>query len=153
METYEQMKKRHQEEFNKFPLGAAFSDEQFNKMMENWGLAPTDVDKIYQVAVGMFVRKCDSKALSSLIERTNREMVEAMKDVTFFYEAALYEMCNHEYAINMQRDYDVINALGFDVEYSDGGEIADAPFSDEQRAAYLKARKEYYRLAEENEWY
>ena len=89
-----------------------------------------------------------------MVNRQAKEMDEAMKDIEFFKSAALYEMCNHEYGINMQADWDVINALGFNVEYSDGGELEKcAEMTEEQKAAYLEARKEYYRLAEENEWF
>lgn len=37
MESYREMRERQQKEFNELPLGFAFSDEQFNKMMEGWG--------------------------------------------------------------------------------------------------------------------
>lgn len=34
---YAELKQRQQEEFNKLPLGFAFSDKQFNEMMKEWG--------------------------------------------------------------------------------------------------------------------
>lgn len=153
-ETYEKLRARQHAEFNAFPLGAAFSNEQFDEMMKKWGLRPDDTDKILSIGYGSFIRKSDREALHEMVNRQAKEMDEAMKDIEFFKSAALYEMCNHEYGINMQADFDVINALGFNVEYSDGGELEKcAEMTEEQKAAYLEARKEYYRLAEENEWY
>lgn len=153
-ETYEKLRARQHAEFNAFPLGAAFSGEQFEKMMKKWGLSPDDTDKIYSIGSGCFIRKADSRAFHEMVNRHDAEMETAMKDMEFFKSAALYEMCNHEYGINMQADWDVITALGFDVEYSDGRELEKCTeMTVEQKAAYLEARKEYYRLAAENKWY
>lgn len=41
METYSQMKKRHQEEFNALPKFAAFTEEQFEKAKRNSELKTT----------------------------------------------------------------------------------------------------------------
>lgn len=153
-ETYEQMRKRHQEEFNEFPLGAAFSNEQFDKMMYKFGLTPEDTDKILSIGNGCFIRKSDKESFHEIMKRHSDEMEAAMKDIEFFKSAVLYEMCNHEYGINWQGDYDVINALGFDVEYSDGSELEKCTeMTYEQKAAYLEAKKEYHKLAIEKEWF
>lgn len=153
-ETYEQIKKRQQKEFDSFPMGAAFSNEQFDTMMTKCGLNPDDTDKILSIGYGCFIRKSDRNSFHEMVSRQSEEMEIAMKDIEFFKSAVLYEMCNHEYGINMQADYDVINSLGFDVEYSDGGELANCTeMTHEQKVAYLSARKEYFRLAEEKGWY
>ena len=34
---YQILKDRQQKEFNAFPMGAAFSQQQFAEMMEKWG--------------------------------------------------------------------------------------------------------------------
>lgn len=153
-ETYENMRRRHQNEFNAFPLGVAFSNERFDVMMKKWGLSPDDTDKILRIESGCFIRKFDRDTFHEMVNRQAAEMDAAMKDTDFFKSAALYEMCNHEYGINMQADYDVINSLGFDVEYSDGRELEMcSEMTTNQKTAYLDARREYFRLAEENEWY
>ena len=77
-------------------------------------------------------------------EEYRRELEEAMKDIEFFKSAVLYEMRNHEYGINWQGDWDVINALGFTVEYSGGRELVDCPMSEEQKKAYREVRQKYY---------
>ncbi len=45
-ETYIQMKQRQQKELNEFPCFFAFSDEQFNKGMEKFGLKPDGTEAI-----------------------------------------------------------------------------------------------------------
>ena len=62
MNSYTELRNRQQEEFNAFPLGAAFSNAQFDEMMRKWGLEPTDTDKIYRLPGGVFLRKSDSPA-------------------------------------------------------------------------------------------
>ena len=37
MNAYQEMKDRQQKEFDAFPMGAAFSNQQFKDMMEKWG--------------------------------------------------------------------------------------------------------------------
>lgn len=75
------------------------------------------------------------------------EAPEQMKD------AFLREMFNHEYGINWQADFDVLSAFG-QIQYSRGpeNEINDyfdqLNFTEEQRRAYMAARREYYRTAE-----
>ena len=69
METYRELKRRHQKEVDNFPLGTAFSDERFEEMMKNWGLTVNDCDKIYRIGSGMFVRKSDYKAMHEMFDR------------------------------------------------------------------------------------
>ena len=57
-ETYRQMRKRHQSEFNKFPCFFAFSMKQFNKGMEELGVK--DESELYQGIGGMFYRRTDA---------------------------------------------------------------------------------------------
>lgn len=37
MNEYRKLKDRHQQEFNALPMGFAFGNEQFSKMMVGWG--------------------------------------------------------------------------------------------------------------------
>jgi len=54
MNKYTDLKNRQQEEFNAFPLGAAFGNKQFAEMMQAWGLTENDTDKIYSIGGGVF---------------------------------------------------------------------------------------------------
>ena len=58
-------------------------------------------------------------------------------------------MANHEYQINWQGDYDVLQALGFNCEY----ENEMACLNDEQLRAYREAKIEYNKECEDNDWF
>jgi len=69
-----------------------------------------------------------------------------MKD----FKKQVYDaMCNYEYGINPQRDYDVLRSLNFDCEY--GNELAC--LTNEQIRLYKEARKEYHQAAIDNDWF
>ena len=58
---YEELKNKHQQEMNAFPIGACFSQKQFEEMMQKWGLTVHDTDKICSIGGGCYVRKSDYK--------------------------------------------------------------------------------------------
>ena len=103
MNAYKQLKDKHQNEMDAFPLGAAFSKEQFEKMMQGWGLTVNDVDKICSLGCGCFIRKSDKERFLEMSARFKKEMQDAIAaDKTgdgFVYEMFLYELANHEYCI------------------------------------------------------
>lgn len=86
------------------------------------------------------------KALEAQYQKTMQSPEEMKK-------AFLKEMYNHEYGINWQADYDVLSAFGR-IEYSRSGEneledyFQQLDFTAEQKAAYIAARREYYRTAD-----
>ena len=119
MNTYEEMKNRQQKEFDSFPLGAAFSKEQFKDMMAKWGFSPTDTDKIYSISAGCYIRKTDSEKLNALMVRLTKEKKDAIAaDKTgdgFIYDMFLYELANHEYCITYDLE-DTLDALDLTME-------------------------------------
>lgn len=117
---YAVLREKQQEEFNKLPLGFAFSNKQFDEMMKGWGLDPDkDLDKIYQIPGGGFVQKKDHALLHETMDRHQKEMEEAIAadpDGTgFVYEMFLYEMDNHEYGYTGDLE-DTLDALGMTIE-------------------------------------
>jgi hypothetical protein len=122
MNAYREMRKRHQDEFDKFPLGAAFSDEQFKEMFQKWGLdanKKSDLDKVVHLYAGAYIRKADVPAYKEMASRHTKEMNEAIAaDETgegFIYSMFLYELCNHEFGYT--GDYeDTLDALGYSWE-------------------------------------
>lgn len=116
---YEILKNRQQKEFNAFPVGAAFSQQQFAEMMEKWGLLPTDTNKIVHIGAGCYIRKTDREAFHALVERLDREKQDAIAaDTTgegFIRDMFLSELANHEYCITYDLD-DTLNALGLTVD-------------------------------------
>lgn len=115
---YLEVKERIQKKINDFPLGFAFSDEQFDDMMKKWGLDPEkDIKKISRLGIsGGFIQKKDIEAYKKLLDETNAELENAMKDDDVFIEACEYELANHEFAINYyQGHWDTLTSLGFEL--------------------------------------
>ena len=119
MNTYQEMKDRQQKEFDAFPLGAAFSNQQFKDMMEKWGLTVNDTDKICSIGGGCYIRKTDKDAFCDLMNRLNSEKENAIAaDLTgddFIFDMFVYELANHEYCITYDLE-DTLNALGLTAE-------------------------------------
>lgn len=102
METYAEMRRRQQEEFNKLPMGAAFSTEQFERQMREWGLDPkTDTDKVYSIGFGAFIQKKDAPLFHEVTDRHERELEDAIAADPdgngFIYTMFRYELNNHEF--------------------------------------------------------
>lgn len=141
---YAQQKNRHQKEMDAFPLGACFSNEQFDQMMRNWGLTPKDTDKICSVGGGCYVRKSDCAAFCEMLNRFVKEREEAIAaDKTgdgFIYHMFLYELANHEYCITFDLE-ETLDALDLTMEQIN----ADKRLLHGLR----KAEKEYLKHCEE----
>lgn len=117
MNRYAELRKRQQEEFNKLPLGFAFSNKQFEEMMHRWGLDPEkDTDKLYRIPGGGFIQKKDHALLHETTERHQAELQAAIDaDKTgegFIYEMFLYELDNHEYGYTGDTE-EALDALGY----------------------------------------
>lgn len=96
METYRKLRERHMEEMDKFPLGAAFSEKQFDEMMIRFGLRPDETAEIYSLGAGVFCKKADYPAFEQMLKRHKKEIKDAMKNEEFAYEGFLAEMFDHE---------------------------------------------------------
>ena len=120
MNRYAEMRSRQQEEFNALPLGFAFSQKQFDEMMEGWGLDPEkDLDKIYRIPGNGYIQKKDADLLRQTRKRHDTEMAAAIaEDKTgegFIYEMFLYELGNHEYGYTGDMS-DTLDDLGYTAE-------------------------------------
>ena len=153
--TYEEYKKKQQSEFNALPIFFAFSMEQFAREMEKRGLTVNDTDKIYRFGNGGFYLKSDAPIIREFMNKPD-PIRELMNDSEFAESAFYYEMCNHEYGINMQGAWDVCSCFG-DCEYDDEKGYSDylkeMGYSKETINAYRAARKRYYADAEKFEWF
>ena len=103
MNTYQAMKKRHQEEVNAFPMAFAFNDKQFAEGMKKLGLNPEDTDKIYSLTgTGGFYRRTDAINFHAMLDRHHDELQAAIdSDLTgegFIFDMFNYELANHEYS-------------------------------------------------------
>lgn len=161
--TYQEYKQKRQEEFNVLPIFFAFGQQQFKEQMENRGLAEDDYDKICKLGdTGGFFLKSDSEVIRSYFSKTD-DLQKLMKTKKFAESAIYYEMCNHEYGINWQRNWDVLNCFSpTELDYLeddlDEGEAIDGYFkqlgwSEKQREAFWSARRRYFRNAERQHWF
>ena len=142
MESYLDMKARHQKEMSEFPFGFAFSDEQFKEMMEKWGLSENDTDKILSIGMGGYIRKIDKESMESLFKRHKEEKEKGYKNEQFLQEAIEYELENHEYIIT----YDLepsLSALGYSIDI-----LQDKRFKN----ILEKAKKNYLKNMEKLGW-
>lgn len=112
---YTELRDKHQNEWNEFPIMFAFNDKQFKEGMEKLGLSETDTDKIYSIGGGGYIRKDSSQALREMTERHERERKEAFQDDQYAYEAFVYELGNHEFCITYESE-PTLDALGLTID-------------------------------------
>ena len=99
---YDELREIHQKRVNEFPLMFAFNQEQFDNGMKNWGLEPSDTDKIYSIGGGGYIRKTDLDTYNKLwedIRKEHNELIE--KDKTgagYIKDMFISELENHEYS-------------------------------------------------------
>lgn len=137
-QAYLDLQKKHQDELTNFPIAYAFSKEQLDE-----ALVKLDAKKEECVTVmdcGDIMKRSDVPAFYEMLKRQENELREAMLDKNFAEAAFLYEMDNHEYAINWDGDADVMACFGMSY-----GEIDELGL----REAYLKARNQHMKNAEE----
>lgn len=117
---YLEMKAKHEQEVNDFPMFFAFSQKQFDEGMETLGLDPSETDKIYKLGnTGGYYRKSDSEALKEMFLRHSQEEADAIAaDKTgegFIYDMFNYELANHEYGYTRDPE-STLDALGMTME-------------------------------------
>lgn len=112
-QEYLDFKKRQQKEFEDFPIAYAFNDKQLEEALEKLGATKDECVSVF--GHGDIVKRENAKALIKLLERHTKELREKLKEDEEFAEAAfLYEMDNHEYAINWSADEDVLDCFSLD---------------------------------------
>ena len=102
MNEYQKMRNRQQMEFNALPLGFAFRQKQFDKMMQGWGLhLERDIEKICSIGNGGYIQKKDVALLRQTSAQHSQELAAAIEaDTTgngFIFQMFYYELVNHEY--------------------------------------------------------
>lgn len=136
--AYLDLKKKHEQEMSDFPIAYAFNDKQLEEALEKLGATKEECVTVF--GHGDIVKRTDAKALIKMLGDHTKELQEAMKDPDFAYAAFLYEMDNHEYAINWSADEDVLACFNFSWE-----DIRKYGL----QLAYDKARNAHMRHAEE----
>jgi len=113
--VYLELKRKHTDQLNNFPMAFAFNKEQFQEGLDKLGV---EKENICTIPGGGFIRKADAKALGDLLLKQAKEMDQAMLDDNFLINAIEYELGNHEYCIT----YDpktAMDVLGIDLETTD----------------------------------
>lgn len=108
-QAYLDLKKKHEKELTDFPIAYAFSDKQLTEALEKLGATKEECVTVF--GRGDIVKRTDAKALIAMLERHTEEVLDALKDPDFAEAAFLYEMDNHEYAINWSGDEDVLDCF------------------------------------------
>lgn len=120
METYTEMKKRHQQMFNELPVFYAFSEEQFTLEMKKRGLKPKNTDKIYRLGdSGGYYLRADAELIRNTLNTISTEEQEAIAaDTTgegYIFQMFYHELLNHEYTYTLDVE-DTLMALGISEE-------------------------------------
>jgi len=112
METYIEMRDRHQQEVNKLPIKWAFSKKQFQEVCAALGVTDPKAE-LFAGFNGGFYRKADSNLIWETLKRHDEELTAAMRDEVFAVAAFECEAANHEYHINLNPDFDMANCFGY----------------------------------------
>ena len=116
-QEYLDFKKQQEKEFAEFPIAYAFNEKQLEEALEKLG-AKSKEECVTVFGHGDIVKRENAKDLIKLLERHTKELKQKLIDDVEFAEAAfLYEMDNHEYAINWSADEDVLGCFSIDWEF------------------------------------
>lgn len=111
-QEYLDLQKKHQQELEDFPIAYAFDDKQLEEALKKLGATKEECVTVF--GHGDVVKRVDVPDLYAMLKRHVKETHEALKDEEFAEAAFLYEMDNHEYAINWDGDADVMACFNLD---------------------------------------
>ena len=131
---------KQREELNNFPIAYAFNEKQLEEALVKLG-ATSSKECVTVFNHGDIVKKENAKPFLNMLERHSQEIKDLITSDKDIAEAAfLYEMDNHEYAINWDGDDDVLNCFGMNFD-----DLQEAGLMD----AYRRARNAHMKHAEE----
>lgn len=137
-QEYLDLQKRQQQELTDFPIAYAFNKEQLERALEKLGA--TIDECVTYMDCGDVMKRTDVPAFKAMMKRHTEEIHEALKDEEFAEAAFLYEMDNHEYAINWDGDADVLACFAIDEKW-----VIDHGLD----GAYRRARRAHMKHAQE----
>jgi hypothetical protein len=115
-QEYLDLKKKHEKELSEFPIAYAFNEKQLEEALEKLGATKEECITVF--GHGDIVKRENSKPLVEMLERHIDEIKRKLREDVEFAEAAfLYEMDNHEYAINWSADEDVLDCFCINWEF------------------------------------
>ena len=137
-EAYLKLKEKQEKELNDFPIAYAFDGKQLEEALEKLGA--TKDECVTLMGMGDVMKKVDVPRFKEMNKRHKEELLEAMKDDVFAEQAFLYEMDNHEYAINWSGDEDVLSCFNMNT-----AKLREMGLT----GAYRRARIQHMKNAEE----
>ena len=137
-QAYLDLLQRQQDEISDFPIAYAFNEKQLTDALEKLGAEKSECVTIF--GHGDIVKKSNAKDFITMLKRHTREIREFIEDEESAEAAFLYEMDNHEYAINWDGDADVLACFSLDEK-----ELNEMGLSN----AYRRARRTHMKHAEE----
>lgn len=137
-QAYLDLIKKQQQELEDFPIAYAFSDKQLEEALAKLGAKKEECVTV--AGHGDIMKKTDVPAFFEMLKRHKAELHEALKNEEFAEAAFLYEMDNHEYAINWDGDADVLACFNLDEKKL---------YEMNLDGAYRRARKQHYDHARE----
>ena len=139
-QAYLDLQEKHRKELNDFPIAYAFNDKQLQEALEKLGAKSVD-ECVTVMGSGDIVKKENGKPFLDLLKRQVKEVQDLLlSDMDIAEAAFLYEMDNHEYAINWSGDEDVLRCFGLD---------EDDLVKMDLEVPYLRARNKHMKHAEE----
>ena len=130
MESYVDMKARHQKEFDALPICYAFNKGQLDEAKKKLGDVP-----LATFGYGSVYRKSDFGLITAVLDRHEEEHKKLREDYKELEDGFLYEMANHEFSINWQGIEDVLRCFGMTEDYFKNPQI---------REAWARALKRYW---------
>ena len=122
MNAYQELRIKHQKEFNEFPMHFAFGQEQIDRKIKELGLSKDPkkrAEQIVGIGGGGFVLKKDYPAFIDMCRRHAKERAEAIAEGenggTYLYDMFRTELENHEFGYTGSYS-DTLYALGLTLE-------------------------------------
>lgn len=116
MNSYQEMRRRQQEEVDALPLHWAFTEEHFDKTLQELGLTRADTDKLCKTWGGGFCLASDADMIVTTLARHRADLrAEIRADKTglgFIKDMFVSELRNHEYGYTLETE-EAVNACGF----------------------------------------
>jgi hypothetical protein len=138
-QEYLDFKKKQQKEFEDFPIAYAFNDKQLEEALVKLGATKEECVSVF--GHGDIVKRENAKPLITMLDNQTKELHKKLReDVEFAKAAFLYEMDNHEYAINWSADEDVLECFSINWDFIRKHGL---------QMAYDQARREHMKHAEE----
>ena len=138
-QAYLNLRDRHQQELSDFPIAYAFNKQQLEEALKKLGAKKEECVTI--AGCGDVMKKTDVPAFRDMMKRHKEELHEALKDPEFAEAAFLYEMDNHEYAINWSGDEDVLDC--FNLTWKKLSEMGLEMAWDSARNKHMKHAQEW----------